>query len=99
MSPVDDAIDAFQSFVKRSESTFIFDEMDEDDKWAKLKKTDTYVDALTSLSKSIAVHATTHIPALYTQFEAVMKRVYELQRIAACCFYAELINQQYVAVC
>eukprot|EP00042_Codosiga_hollandica_P058679 m.888514 g.888514 ORF g.888514 m.888514 type:complete len:837 (+) comp59932_c0_seq4:158-2668(+) len=140
VSPIDDAIDAFQSFAKRSESTFIFDEMDEDapvgfgavgvsapvsapptptptapkqslkdaqqqpagakpigsapSKWDLLKKEETFVEGLTYLSKAIALHAPTHVPALFQSFVESIKRVYELQRVAACAFFAELINQQ-----
>ena len=85
--------------------------MDEDDQWAKLESAETYVEvctcrlrtvsscylqALTLLSQAITKHAQEHIPALISGFEIVLKRVYVLQRIGAACFFAEVINQQFV---
>ena len=63
--------------------------------WGTLKTRNTHVIGLTVLSKSIAVHSTSHVPALVKEFDATIKRVYELQRIGAAAFFAELINQQY----
>jgi len=94
LSPVKDAIDAFQEFAKRTSCDFIFEALDEDDKWQKLQSPDTYVEVLTLLSKTIVVGAADQIPALVQQFDPVIKRVYVLQRIAAACFFAEVINNQ-----
>lgn len=50
---------------------------------------------LTILSKVIVVNAPEHVPALVKEFDPIIKRVYVLQRIAAACFFAETINQQF----
>ena len=49
LSPVKDAIDAFQAFAKRCGCDYIFETMDEDDQWEKLTHADQYVDVCVSL--------------------------------------------------
>ena len=57
-------------------------------------KTETFTEGLTLLARGLAIHGGDYVTPLVKEFEPVMKRVYEWQRVAAACFYAEVINNQ-----
>jgi len=92
-SPIMDAIDAFKEFLERSDSKFIFEELDALDQWGLMEKEDTHTEPFTTIAAAMCKHRPQHIPALVKLFEPILKKVYPTQRVVAAAMYAEFINQ------
>lgn len=88
-----DAIEAFKEFLTRSESTFMFDALDEEDEWSMFTELDFQV-PLTTIAKSLCENVPELIGEFVKLFEPMLKKVYDTQRAVGAAMYAEFINQR-----
>lgn len=94
--PIDDAIACFKEFCIRSKSQAILDKLDANDgaEWKTLENEEEYPKGLTYIAELICMNRSDQVAAIIEQFETVMIRVYDSQRVAAAAVFAEFINRR-----
>ncbi|EDQ91217.1 uncharacterized protein MONBRDRAFT_31461 [Monosiga brevicollis MX1] len=96
LSPGKDAVDGLRNFVDRSESTYIREalEAEDVDGWEMFMNETEMTEAIMIVVKAICESNPEAVPLLVASFDPVLKKVYDMQRIAGAAVYAEIINQQ-----